>query len=145
MAQKHCQTVREEDSPLRATRFRTCADTSSIEAENVASLNSKKQPATTGAVPTSKLPPTIPFQTSVSVAVSSPSEELLSKANNDLYTWITKSYLDTAFSSIGFVGWTKFQARLINERPKQREAIVAAIKRQVDRASKSFQQSLTMD
>jgi hypothetical protein len=116
---------------------------SSIEAENVASLDPKKQPVPSGALPISRQSPTIPLQTSASATASSPSEEIVSKANKKLYQWVQKQYLDTAFNSIGFIGWTKFQASLIKEQPQRGEDIITAIKRQVYKILKSSQQRLT--
>jgi hypothetical protein len=116
---------------LQATRDRTCADFSSIEAENVATLGSDKQSTHAVSLPISKQAPTIPVQTSVSAIASSSGEDAVSEANKKLYQWIQKQFLDTAFNSVGFIGWSKFQASLIQEQPLRRADIVTAVKRHV--------------
>jgi hypothetical protein len=56
----------------------------------------------------------------------------VSKADKKLYEWIKSQYLDEAFNTVGFIGWSKLQDSLISQRPQQREEIVSALRRRVN-------------
>jgi hypothetical protein len=49
--------------------------------------------------------------------------------NEQLYQWIQRQYHNSAFTSIGFIGWGKFQTALISQKPEQQDLIISALKR----------------
>jgi hypothetical protein len=44
-----------------------------------------------------------------------------------LYRWIQTQYLDTAFNTVGFVGWKKFEAALAEQKLAQKGEIGPAL------------------
>jgi len=48
-------------------------------------------------------------------------------ADVELYKWIQARYSDSAFTTVGFIGWVNFREALQSEKPQQRSQIEAAI------------------
>jgi hypothetical protein len=54
-------------------------------------------------------------------------EAKTTKHEKSLYRWIQAQYLDSAFNTVGFVGWKKFEAALTKQKPEQKGEIDQAL------------------
>jgi hypothetical protein len=50
------------------------------------------------------------------------------KDEEQLYPWIkTQYHSESSFISTGFIGWRKFESKLANQKPQQRDLIASAL------------------
>jgi hypothetical protein len=114
MAESYGEAVSLVDDTMSHSYRRKCLvlTSSSIEEDNVAALKVQTQPTNT----------------------PKPVREPLKHASvkdtgEQLYQWIRVQYETCAFTSVGFIGWGKFQDALTNEKPQQRNQINSALQR----------------
>jgi len=106
----------------------------SIEADNVDAFQAEaiaKSTAVKTAGPTStrgkvKKPDHPPSHTD-GLAAPLPGPATTTDTAIELYKWIQARYLDSAFTKVGFIGWSKFQQALQKERPQQSSQVGPAI------------------
>jgi hypothetical protein len=101
--------------------------TNRIQDGNVATSKVQQSPAEPAALQKTGKRQTVSAAAEIHADAHTGAEAKTNKHEKSLYRWIQTQYLDTAFNTVGFVGWKKFEAALAEQKLAQKGEIGPAL------------------